>query len=156
MKHLPATAMRSNGADYSVARHFVRIDPDVPLEDILRPSFWVHQARFLRRDDEVRVISDTLEVRMTVVSVGVGFAQMRPTFVWVDENAQKAGVAKADTPEQAKDLPALPGNYEIKKGPGGRWRVFTKEPRMEIKGGFLKEEEAIQHAIDHSTLANAA
>lgn len=156
MKNLPATAMRSNGADYLIARHFVRIDPDVPLDDIARPSFWVHQARFLKKDDLVQVVSDTLDVEMRVVEVGVGFAKMRPLRIWVDEKAQKAIAAKKGDDASGEPVAEIPDGYEIKKGPGGRWRVFIKDPRMEIKGGILKESDAVQFAIDHSAKANAA
>lgn len=156
MKNLPATAMRSNGADYIVARHFVRIDPDIPLDDIARPSFWVHQARFLKKDDLVQVVSDTLDVEMRVVEVGVGFVKMRPLRVWVDEKMQKAIVAKKEDDKSDETIPPVPEGYEVKKGPGGRWRVFLKDPRMEIKGGVLKESEAVKFAIEHSLKANAA
>jgi len=147
MKQLPATAMRSNGASYLRATHHVRVTSETSYEDILRPNFWVHQSSFMNPDDLVDVVSDTMDVQLRVVSKGVGYVQMRVLRAWVSEAAK----ATEDTDEAPLTVPE---GYDVKRGPGGRWRVFTKSPLMEVQGNIPTERAAIAAAIDHAAKAN--
>lgn len=149
MKQLPATAMRSNGADYTRAYHHVSVDSTVSVADILRPNFWAHHYSTLRPGDLVDVLSPLFDVQLRVVEKGIGFVKMRPRIVWTIEEAP------AETVDVQADLPSVPDGYDVKRGPRGLWRVFTREPHLEIKGGILTEREAIQIAAEHAAKAMA-
>ena len=150
MKSLPATALGRNGADYKRSYHHVKVDADVSLDDLLGPGFWVHYAQMLQVDDLIDIVSDVLDVQLRVVEKGVGFVKMRPRLLWA-----KDGIgSEASAP--AEPLPELPAGYEIKRGPGGRFRVFQKDPMLDVGNGtFLTEREAILAARTHYPNANA-
>lgn len=148
MKNLPATALRSNGADYLRTYHHVAVDPTITMDDIMRPSFWAHHAQNLKAGDLIDVVSDTLDVQLRVIEKGIGFVRMRPRLAWV---SKEATAAKEDAP-----MPDVPAGYSVKRGPGGRWRVFTDDPLMEIASGLVTEREAIKVAVDHASKAVAA
>lgn len=149
MKHLPATAMRSNGADYVRTYHHVAVDTTVTMDDLMRPAFWAHHAPALRPGDLVDVVSDILDVQFRVVEKGVGFVKMRPRLLWQDAKASAA--VDADQP-----MPEIPDGYDVKRGPRGLWRVFVREPFLEVKGGIVTEVEARQVAAEHAAKALAA
>lgn len=148
MKALPATALRRNGADFERTYHHVKVDPDVSLDDLLRPSFWVHHVATLRVDDLIDVVSDVLDVQFRVTEKGIGFVKMRPRYIWAKSGTVTAG--PTDDP-----LPDVPEGYEVKKGPRGRWRVMLKEPLMEVASNIVEERDAILQARAHFQNANA-
>lgn len=151
MKSLPATALRRNGADYERTYHHITVEQDVSLEDLLRPGFWVHHVGTLRVNDIVDVVSDVLDVQLRVIEKGIGLVKMRPRVIW----AKDAVVGTDAAPVSDEPLPSLPDGYEIKKGPRGRWRVFQKEPLIEVAGNIIEEREAVLAARAHYQSANA-
>lgn len=149
MKHLPATALRSNGADYLRTYHHLAVGLDVGLDDILRPGFWLHHSNTLRVHDLIDVVSDSMDVQLRVVEKGIGWVKMRPRYAWVAETIAAAGEKQADIPE-------VPEGYEVKRGPGGRFRVFQKDPLLEISTKtFVSEYDAVMAARVHFNAANA-
>lgn len=151
MKALPATALRRNGADYERTYHHIVVEQDVSLDDLLRPGFWVHHVGTLRVNDIIDVVSDVLDVQLRVVGKGIGLVNMRPRMIWAkDAVAGTGGAPVSDEP-----LPGIPDGYEIKKGPRGRWRVFQKDPLIEVAGNIIEEREAIIAARAHFQSANS-
>lgn len=149
MKHLPVTAMRSNGADYVRTYHHVSVDGDVTLNQVLTPTFWAHHTASVRIGDLIDVLSDNLDVQLRVVEKGVGYVRVRPRLAWVAEEAKSAVV-------DDKPVGELPDNYQAKRGPGGRWRVFMVEPYLEIRSGLATEADAVAVAQEHASKAVAA
>ena len=149
MKHLPATAMRSNGADYVRTYHHVAVDATVSMDDILRPSFWVHFSNSLRVGDLIDIMSDAFDIQLRVTGKGVGFVNVRPRFVW------QAGQIAAPVSDDSSAAGAPPPGYSVKRGPGGRWRVFVNDPHLEVAGNIATEPEAINAARAHFQKSNA-
>lgn len=150
MKNLPASAMRSNGADYVRTYHHVEVDQTVSLADLLRPNFWVHHANALRRGDLIDVFGDHIDLHLRVVGKGVGLVEVRPLAIWQAEDAGNAPVEAGTT----DDLPDIPDGYEVKRGPRGRWKVLTKDPLLEIAKEIMTEVEARNIALAHYVKAN--
>lgn len=149
MKNLPASAMRSNGADYVRTYHHVEVDQTVSLSDLLRPNFWVHHANILRRGDLIDVFGDHLDLHLRVMGKGVGYVEVRPLAIW---QAEETGASPVEA--ETADLPEIPDGYEVKRGPGGRWRVLTKDPLVEVAKAIATEAEARRIALAHYVKAN--
>lgn len=148
-KRLPATAMRSAGADYARAYHHVTVEPDVTLEDIKRPNFWAFHVARLNAGDLVDVVSRdfSLDVQMRVIGKGVGYVTMRVLREFID------GKSKAKAPDpRDEDLPELPENYKVVFAPKSGWVVRTIDPAETVATKPTKPE-AYAAAIEHSRKA---
>lgn len=150
MKTLPATALRSNGADYLRTYHHVEVSPDVTLDDLLRPAFWAHHTTTLRVNDLVDVLTSDggLDCQFRVIGKGVGYVTLRPLRIWQREEA------KAATEPGDDDLPLVPDGYAVNFAPRTKWRVFTTDPHIEISRDHASRREAIEAAIAHNAKAN--
>ncbi len=155
MKTLPASAMRSNGADYLRTYHHVQVGPEVPLEDIMRPSFWAHHVNSIRVHDLIDVVASdgSLDCQFRVIGKGVGFVTLRPRLVWLRED-RKDGKPADDVAKDDSDLPEIPEGYIVNHTPKTKWRVFTKDPQQETSRDHASKREAIEAAIAHNKQAN--
>lgn len=149
MKALPATALGRNNADYKRSYYHVTVEPDVSLDDLLRPGFWVHYAQMLQVHDLIDVVSEVLDVQLRVVEKGVGLVKMRPRFLWA-----KDGIG-SEPSVPASPMPELPPGYEVKRGPRGRWRAMLSDPLMEVASNIVDERDAILAARAHYQNANS-
>lgn len=155
MKLLPSTALRSNGADFVRTYHHVTVDPEVSIEDLMRPGFWAHHTNSVRVNDLVDVLAadGSLDCQFRVVGMGIGFIKLRPRIVWQSEDrkAEKPTAAAknddADTP-----LPDLPDGYVVNHTPKTKWRVFTKEPHAEVSRDHASKRAAYEAAIAHAAI----
>lgn len=144
-KRLPATAMRSAGADYARAYHHVTVDPDVTLEDIRRPNFWAYHVARLNPGDLVDVVSRdfSLDVQLRVIGKEIGLVQMRVLRAFSTE--QKA----AATEVADETLPELPVNYKVVFAPKAGWVARTIDPPETVSTHKTKIA-AYQAAIAHA------
>jgi hypothetical protein len=147
-KVLYATALRANGADFQRTYHQVKVEPDVTVEDILRPGFWAHHTNVLRIDDLIDILSTDggLDMQVRVIGKGTGMVHMRPLRIWVREEAKPAAEDEAAE---------LPEGYVVNFAPKQGWRMMTKEPHMVISKDHKSRQEATLAAIAHAAKANS-
>lgn len=149
MKHL-APVPRLSQCVHDIARQYyhIRLDPQVTLEDLLRPNFWVHHASTLREGTLIDVYSENLDVQLRVVAVDTGLARMRPLRVW----ERKVEVAQEEG-EDASSQTDVPEGYMVKHAPRTGWRVLTIDPPMEISRQHRNRDEALAAAKAHHAKA---
>jgi hypothetical protein len=144
-KRLPATS-RPRPAEFVVTRRHVWVDPDVTLEDILRPSFWAHHANSdLNPGDLIDVVAKdfSLDIQLRVIGKEPGIVKMRLLRSQVTDTPKKA---EPDVPEA--ELPELPDNYKVAFAPKSGWVVRTIDPPQTVDTRKTKPE-AYQAAVMH-------
>lgn len=152
-KKLPAHAMSgTKTADFTRQHWHLTVSPDVTVEDVLRPDFWAHHVPKLNVPDLIDIVSSDLglDVQLRVIGKGVGYVQMRPLRVYVRET---------DHAVEADEVPNLteadiPAGYVINHAPKTLWRVFTKDPQIEVSRQHISKQHAIQDAIRHANIAS--
>lgn len=151
IKKLAATAMRSSIGDLQRTYHHVYVDPDVEIEDILRPNFWVHHVARLTPGDLVDVVSKdfSIDVQLRVIGKEPGLVQMRLLRGYVSDAPKVAAPVVSDD-----ELPELPDNYKVVFAPKSGWVVRTIDPPETVKTQKTKAA-AYQSAIEHAAKANA-
>lgn len=148
IKRLPANT-RPKAAEFTITHRFVWVDPDVTMEDIMRPSFWAHHCDILSLGDKIDVLARdfSLDAELRVVGKEVGIVKMRMLRGWAGEKQVEAPV------EDDSEMPALPTNYKVafapKAAPGGGWVARTIDPPMTVATRSAKRaayDAAIEHA----------
>ena len=91
MKVLPAT-QRMDAADFSRAYRQMIVGPDVTLQDLLRPGFWVHHAEKIGIFDIIDVLSTdgALDVQLRVTGRERGLLYVRPLRVHAEAGREIA------------------------------------------------------------------
>lgn len=151
-KKLPATAMTLS-ADYRRTYHHVNVDPDVTLDDLLRPNFWAYHVARLQPGDLVDVLARdfSLDVQLRVIGKEVGLVQMRLLRSFAP-NKPKAVEAEVDD----DDLPELPENYKVQFSPKAGWLVRTIDPPETVstqKTKMAAHQAALVHARKATSVA---
>lgn len=152
IKVLPATAMRSNGAEYARTYHHLVVTPDVTIEDILRPRFWAHHVQSLNVNDLIDVVSSDggLDVQLRVTGKGIGFVETRPRLAWIRDSAPKSEGGDA-----GETLPDMPDGYTVNFAPKQGWRVMMNDPHQIVSKDHKSKREAIEAATAHARRALA-
>lgn len=149
MKVLPSTA-KMNAADFTRAFRHLSVGPDVTLDDLKRPGFWVHHAEKLGLWDLIEVVSTdgALDVTLRVTGRERGLLYVRPLRVYVEEGRDVA------PPEETIHEGEVPEGYVVDFSDKTSWRARTRNPAIVVKEGMKSRDEAILAAIEHSTKAN--
>jgi hypothetical protein len=142
LKVLSPNALRK-GADYERTYHHVSVehDPDMTIEDVLKPGFWKHHANKLKKADVIDVLGPGFDMTVRVKSTGLGFANVYPLRVLKDENFAKKQAA-------GEDLKA-PDGYVVDHHWKTNWRVRTTPEGVEISRNHETKADAIASAQEH-------
>jgi len=150
-KHLPQTSLGTRTAEYNRDYWHIVVDPDVSINDIMRPNFWAHHVSSLKPMDLVDIVSAdmTIDMQLRVIAKGIGYVEMRPLRVFIDESRSDAAGEDADNGERD----TIPEGYLVNFAPSHRWRVLTADPREIVSKNHMTEKEAIAAAVGHARRA---
>lgn len=151
-KHLPQTSLGTRTAEYNRDYWHIVVDPDVSIDDVMRPNFWAHHVASLKPMDLIDVVSVdmTMDLTLRVISKGIGYVEMRPLRVFLDESRSN----QVEGQEDESDKSPVPDGYLVNFAPSHRWRVLTNDPREIVSKGHMTEKEAIAAAVEHSQRAH--
>ena len=151
MKVLPAT-QRMDAADFSRAYRQMLVGPDVTLQDLLRPGFWVHHAEKIGVFDIVDVLSTdgALDVQLRVTGRERGLLYVRPLRVYAEDGRELA------PPEEVVNEGDVPEGYVVDFTEKTSWRARTRNPAILVQDGLKSRAEAIAAAVNHATKANGS
>lgn len=136
----PLDAARMVRADYSNMEYRVTPVEGVTPDDLLRPEYWVHQARTLRPFDRIAAIPDDQKwyASYLVLEVGTGYARL--VLLW-----------KVDIDPAGEALPEMSPVEVQFKGPHLKHVVIRKSDLVVLKEGIAKKTEAEAWARDYAT-----
>ncbi len=123
-------------------------DAGTTLEDLLRPSFWLHVAAKLRRMSVINVLSEdeTWFAELIVLASGIGFAKVKMLRFVEFYEAEEAA-----TEETAAFT------TEVKwSGPHAKHRVIRKEDGTVLKEGFANKVDAESWQRQHEAMIKRA
>lgn len=148
MKFLPATA-KLDTADYTRQYRHLTVGPDVTLEDLLRPGFWVHHEGKILNADIIDVVSTdfALDVQLRVIGREKGLLYVRPLRVYAPERSGAEPVEEVDPGE-------VPDGYVVDHTDKTSWRARTRNPMVMVTTGAMSKAEAIAAAKEHARKAN--
>ncbi len=135
--------------------HFVWVAPTVPLERILLPGYWAHNAEIFKKGDRIEVCREdmTLDVTLRVVDVKPGLVFMRVMFkAFLDDKDLE--VRTAATEGEAKlDLTQVPDGYKLGYAPRGATPghfVHHRDLGKAVAVGLKSKSDALAFAIEHA------
>ena len=148
MKLLPPTA-KMNAADFSRTYRQIEVGPDVFLEDLMRPGFWVHHADKLNRNDIIDVISTdgALDVQLRVTGREKGLVFLRPLRIHNERGAAPESIG------DHKPSMAVPDGYVVDYTDATSWRARTRNPAIVLATGLKSEAEAVTACVAHAEKA---
>lgn len=109
------------------------------IEDLLRPEYWVHETKILRRFDKINACPDDEKwyAQFLVLEVGTGY--VTTALLWsVDLDVQGPALA-VESPVEVQF-----------KGQHLKHVVIRKSDRVVLKDGISKKSEAEAWARDYS------
>jgi hypothetical protein len=148
LKFLPATT-RCEYADLSRTYRHIVVADDVTLADIKRPAFWRQKVAAISPGDLLDVVSKdfSLDVQLRVTGKEPGLLFVRVLRAY--ERTEQAAIPVKET----EALGEVPENYLVNHAPKTGWRVFTKEPSVELERNLKSKGDAINWAIAHAKRA---
>lgn len=148
MKTLPATA-KLDDATYTRQYRHLTVGPDVTLEDLLRPGFWVHHEGKILNSDIIDVVSTdfALDVSLRVIGHEKGLLYVRPLRVYAPDRSGAEPIEEVAPGE-------VPDGYVVDHTDMTSWRARTRNPMVIIASGAKTKGEAIAAAVAHSVKAN--
>lgn len=136
----------------------VVVPNDTPLEDLLKPAFWVNCAGRCTPHAIIDVMTNdgTLDVQLRVVKISNGIMTVRPRFIWEDKEARAHLAARAEVIAAADDPERkAPDGYKVGFNPGKKlFYVQLKATGMKVKEDFTTRIEAIIFAEQHAAVLN--
>lgn len=144
IKTLKPGAMRLAAA-FTRAEYQIILEPDVTIEDVLIPGYWMHNASQLKIFDKIDVIGVDFDITLRVREVGNGFVKVAMLSKWEDPETQHQ-VSK----DEAAAIDALvPDGYVIDHHSKTGWRARLKDGAIEISRNHKTKADAIQSAVAH-------
>lgn len=145
-------AAKMNAATFTREYRHLALDPDVSLEDLMRPGFWSHHASKLGENDLIDAVATdgSLDVTLRVVKIAAGLVHVRPLRVYQREIPKP--VSDTDAADASEEVP---DGYVVDHTPRTRWRVRTKDPVVEVSRDHMSRNEAVASAKAHARLAGA-
>jgi hypothetical protein len=158
VKVLSASALNAT-ADFTRDSYHVEVNNDVTLDDILRPAFWAHHMRKLKKNALIDIVraDGSLDVQVRVTDVGLGFATVRPLRVWEDPEvaAARAATEQAVEAHNATDT-AIPSEYKISHNARTGFTVTYLATGETISKGHKLRGDAVNAVRAHATKAGIA
>lgn len=152
IKTLPA-ATKADRIEFTLAVKGVRVPNDFAVSDVLKPGAWAHIASMIDTNDELIVRREDMAWRLhlIVLESGPGLLMLDVLSLWRNPNH-----AQEEPPEAAPetDLEA-PEGYTVNFAPKTLWRVWSKDPALEVSRNHQSKLAAVMSARAHFQKSNA-
>lgn len=152
IKLLPA-ATKVDPAEFTLTVRRVVVPNDFAVSDILKPGAWAHIASKIQAGDEILAFREdkAWRVHLIVLESGPGLLMLDVLSLWRNPaHAQEEPVeAVPDT-----DLEA-PEGYTVNFAPKTLWRVWSKDPALEVSRNHQSKLAAVMSARAHFQKSNA-
>lgn len=131
-----AVRQMTTRAEFARLTHFARIPVGVPLENVLKPTFWQHMVPSLNVNDLIEIVAEdgSYDLLARVVDKDVGFVKLRVLFK-VEDESERVEPGEEDT----ADNDELPRIQHIPRGSAQGWRLLgyngeTVREKIKTKG----------------------
>lgn len=141
--------------EFSVTTRFVRVPVNFTITDVLRPGAWAHIASKIQTGNEIVALRADMawRIHLLVFESGPGMLKVHVLGMWVNPAyAEAVKDAPAETPVEDMEVP---DGYSVNHAPKTGWRVWLKDPAVEVSRNHATKNAAILAARAHYQSANA-